>query len=294
MTALDKYLRLESTGLWTDGHENRKREVLVSFGNATLVLSDFNDLPLAHWALAATSRISMDAGTAVYTPDSRGFETLEIADPLMIEAIAQVSRLQPAPPPRRKTGRWIAAAVVLAATASAYYTAPAALRTQAVRMTTQDSARQIGRNMLDVAGIEVCREPAGDAARETLVQRLFPQGEIQVLFAQNAPDGTLFPGGIVVIGAPALMRMETPEMLAGWIREIAKKPPPVAEIITQSSLPDVITYLSSGTLPTSRLSSAAAGVLASAVTLDAASEAPTVSPVLREPDWRALRKICLQ
>ena len=40
MTALDKYRKLEGIGLWSARVEDQRREVVVSFGDATLVMSD--------------------------------------------------------------------------------------------------------------------------------------------------------------------------------------------------------------------------------------------------------------
>jgi len=48
MTALEKFERLESLGLWKETETSQKKEVIVSFGNASLVLSDNLDTPLTH------------------------------------------------------------------------------------------------------------------------------------------------------------------------------------------------------------------------------------------------------
>ena len=56
MTALQKYERLEATGLWRETPDGQRREVVVSIGDATLVISDLNDTALTHWSLAAVER----------------------------------------------------------------------------------------------------------------------------------------------------------------------------------------------------------------------------------------------
>ena len=53
MTALKGYERLECTGLWRSGPAIQRREVVVSCGQATLILTDMQNRPLAHWSLAA-------------------------------------------------------------------------------------------------------------------------------------------------------------------------------------------------------------------------------------------------
>ena len=56
-TALTEYARLESGGLWKAGPDAQRREVVVSFGEATLVLSDTAGRPLTHWSLPAVERL---------------------------------------------------------------------------------------------------------------------------------------------------------------------------------------------------------------------------------------------
>jgi len=59
MTALSKYDRLEATGLWRADPEAQRREVIVSIGNATLVIADINDRHLP-----PRRRPGRDAGAA--------------------------------------------------------------------------------------------------------------------------------------------------------------------------------------------------------------------------------------
>ena len=59
MTALSKYDRLEATGLWRINPSEQRREVVVSIGDATLIISDINDTALTHWSLAAVERPSL-------------------------------------------------------------------------------------------------------------------------------------------------------------------------------------------------------------------------------------------
>jgi hypothetical protein len=112
MTALDQYIRLEAIGLWQETPETPEREVVVSFGNASLVLSDTSDRPLAHWSLVGIRPLRVDPdGATVYSTTLDGYETLAIRDAEMVRAIAAVSaaeRFAPRPAPRRR-GRWIAA-----------------------------------------------------------------------------------------------------------------------------------------------------------------------------------------
>ena len=62
MTALDRYVRLEAVGLWREAPDAPPREVVVSFGKTTLLLTDLDERPLGHWALAGVSVLGQDRG----------------------------------------------------------------------------------------------------------------------------------------------------------------------------------------------------------------------------------------
>ncbi len=57
MTALTKYARLETTGLWRETPDGQRREVIVRMGDATLMLTDpKSETVLSHWSLPAVRR----------------------------------------------------------------------------------------------------------------------------------------------------------------------------------------------------------------------------------------------
>ena len=92
MTALTEFARLESGGLWRAAPNDQRREVTVSLGNATLVISDSAERPLAHWSLPAIERMNVGERPALFTPASDGTETLEISDDLMIDAMEKIRK----------------------------------------------------------------------------------------------------------------------------------------------------------------------------------------------------------
>ena len=53
MTALDKYQRIEALGLWRNDNASQRKDVFISIGETTLLISDMQERPLAHWSLAA-------------------------------------------------------------------------------------------------------------------------------------------------------------------------------------------------------------------------------------------------
>ena len=92
MTALTQYSRLEATALWRQTPEAQRREVIVSIGDATLVIANINDQALTHWSLAAVVRANPTVSPAVFHPDGDPSETLEFSDDAteMVEAIEKL------------------------------------------------------------------------------------------------------------------------------------------------------------------------------------------------------------
>lgn len=118
------------------GPDAPPREVVVSFGDATLVLTDLGDRPLGHWVLVGVQAVGKDGPATVYAMTPEGEETLTIEDAAMVEAIAAVSRPFHGPSdvgrPRGR-GWWPAAiAAILIGLAAAFL--PELIRAQAARM----------------------------------------------------------------------------------------------------------------------------------------------------------------
>ncbi len=87
MTALKKYNRLESTAIWIESEDKKEKEVIVAFGKKTLIISDSNDTPLAHWSLTSTRIISKNIHRVIFSPDPEGIERLIVKDEEMINSI---------------------------------------------------------------------------------------------------------------------------------------------------------------------------------------------------------------
>lgn len=295
MTALDKYIRLEAVGQWREEPDQPPREVIVSFGNQTLVLSDFKENPLSHWALAATRRASLDGSKAVYSPDTEGFETLEVDDSDMVEAIAQVSRLTAAPV-ARKSRKFPAFLGLLAIVVAAIYFVPTLMRDQAIRMTEQDSARYLGLEMLAGTALQHCSEPSANSAEVILMSRLFDGNSYRLIVVKSGPEGVVFPGGLLVVGGEVLQNVSSADEFGNWLIDLTKTDQqPLVDVFRSSSLKSVFQYISSGTIPQEDLDVAAQDLLRDArFPLSGVSGESTDKPILRDQEWVALQGICLE
>lgn len=223
MTALVKFQRLEAQGSWRAAPDAPLREVIVSLGDATLVLSDpRTDRPLSHWSLPAVVQLNPGALPALYAPGAEGAdETVEIDDPLMIEAI---SRVQGAVASHRaQTGRLRSLLLVLAILAvlgGLVFWLPGALVAHAARIAPPAQARDIG--MAILADLEtdagrVCARDSGQAVLDHLAPQLLDPGAIIRVVPGPLGGARRLPGDLYVIGSDLLRAAPGPEAAAAHL-----------------------------------------------------------------------------
>ena len=225
MTALPEYARLEASGLWRATPEEQRREVLVSIGDATLTISDFQGRALTHWSLAAVARANPGAPDAVYHPDGDPGETLELpeGETVMIAAIEKVRRAVDRRRPRRGRLRWITGlSLTVAVLALAIFWLPGALVDHTVRVVPQVKRVELGRTLMQritrVAG-RPCSDPAADRALARLGDRLTGPGTgagLRVL-PSGVQEAAHLPGGLILLGRALVEDHEEPDVVAGYI-----------------------------------------------------------------------------
>lgn len=292
MTALEKYTRLEALGQWREAPDQDAREVVVSFGNSTLLLSDLNESPLCHWAMAATSRISLDGSRAVYTPDTEGFETLIIDDAEMVEAIAKVALAVSVKPVKTHWIHWTFLTIVAAALIFTAQSIPSLLRDQAFRMTGPDSARKLGVDMVSTLNIDICREPRADAAVQIFLTRAFPDANILLLVTNSSDHAGAYPGNVILIDDGSVRNSPAPEDLAALVAALsAQNDQALGRLFQAASLRQLLGYITTGTLDKSLITTTAQNLVQAASAIDSRRN---IQPPLRDQDWVALQGICLE
>ena len=269
MTALSQYARLETTGLWRTGSGDAGREVVVSFGHATLVLSDFAGLPLTHWSLPAVTRLNPGAAPAVFAPDSDGSETLEVEDETMVSAIEKVRAAVAkgkavVPRQMRWAVSWTAGAAVLAAAA---LWVPGALRREALSVVPTAKRTEIGATILGhlqrTFGA-ACRDPLGAEALARLHDRTLGDEEGQAVVLPLGPNAPVaLPGGIAVLSREMVERAAEPAVVAGQLLAArAASDDPLARLLDDVGLWATLRLLTTGDLDPDVLAGHARGLLA--------------------------------
>ena len=262
MTALTEFQRLEAQGAWRAGPYARLREVIVSVGDATLILSDpKSEAPLAHWSLPAVRLLNPGEMPAIYAPGAdQGDETLEIDDPLMIEAIGRVDRAiqrRRAHPGRLRGVTGLIGAVVLIG-AGAFWLPGATIR-HAARIAPPAQAQAIGRTILaDMSQTTgaACISATGGQVMAHLATRLLGDGAQIHVLGPPLTGALRLPGGQFVLDRSLIELPAAPDAAAAWLLAAALAETPDAALLAaleRAGFTDVARLLTTAHLPGQRL-----------------------------------------
>ena len=275
MTALTEYQRLEAPGIWRPAPDEQRREVVVSVGKATLVLTGQGDQALTHWSLAALERINPGKRPARYKPGPDAVEELEISEETMVDAIEKVRLTveRARPKPGRLRSR-IALLVVAVAFTSAVFLVPDALIRHANRIAPDAARTEIGQALLTeitrLSGAR-CNAPAGAGALERFQDRLDrPEVREIVILPGGVPTALHLPGGIVVLNRSLVEDFETPEIAAGYVLAEATRAssyPPMLRLFDSTGPRAAVDFLTRGELRQSTISGHAEFLVTSRPTL---------------------------
>lgn len=269
MTVLEQYKRLEATGLWREAPDAQRREVIVSLGDATLMISTFSEIALTHWSLPAVARLNPGRRPALYAPGAEAEERLEIDDPDMIEAIEKVrSAIDKRRPHPGRLRLWIGAGFVAVCLGLGLFWLPDALTRQTVALLPPASREAIGNRLLQELGRlsgPICTNPRGSLALTRLARRTFGETAPRVaVLPASIPDTLALPGGIFVINAGLVEDHETPEVLAGYLlaEDVRRSDTdPMLTLLSEAGLGTTLRLLTTGEIDTDTLQAHAVSLL---------------------------------
>ncbi|MCY1126151.1 hypothetical protein OU426_04730 [Frigidibacter sp. RF13] len=327
MTALSEYQRLECTGLWREHAAAQRREVIVTFGDATLMLKEAaSDRALAHWSLPALTRANPGEMPAIFRPDPDAEEELEIDDEVMIAAIGKVHRLIEArrPHPGRLRGALVAS-LLAAFLGAMIFWLPGALIAHTAKVLPAPVRAAVGQAILaDVTRLSgpPCAEPEGLAAADLLSNRLLGRPGALVILPEGLQGALHLPGGLILAGRPLLDSGDDPALLAGHIlaEELrARRSDALTEALSYAGFRATFHLLTTGEVPSEAFHGYGERLLKAPVepvsaddltaqatrlhldpapylTATGATSAPAggdaVEPVITDTDWVGLQGIC--
>ena len=221
MTALKKYQRLECPGLWRETPQAQRREVVVGFREATLLLADpRTDVALTQWSLPAVQRLNPGQMPALFAPAPDSSETLEIEEPEMVAALETVRGVveRATPRPGRLRGLVVAGGTALVVLVGLFWL-PGALASHTAAALPQATRAEIGAAALaDLARLTgaPCAAPLGLTAAAALSQRLFgPEGPRIVILRDGLTAPASLPGGLILLPRAAVEQADGPDRAAG-------------------------------------------------------------------------------
>lgn len=261
MTAVDKYQRLECSGLWRASAEAQLREVVVALRDATLILSDpRTGQALTHWSLPAVERLNEGEAPALFTAgrldDGSPAEVLELDDPDMISAIntVHVAIIRRRPHPGRLRGVAVTALLTLVAAVGILWL-PGAMIRHTAQVLPQSTRVQIGKmalqDMVRLTG-SPCDSAGGRRALGTLALHLSNEGVSEIAVVRDGVAVTRgLPGGVVLVNSGLLREGEDPEALAGYVLAEGVRSDtddPVIPVLRHAGLMATLTLLTTGTI----------------------------------------------
>ena len=260
MTALTEYQRLEAAGLWRETPQSQRRDVIVSIGEATLILSDTSDRPLTHWSLPALVRANPGEFPALYHPDGDPGETLELAAE-ETDMIAALEKLRTVIDKRRPhPGRLrlvLLAAMCLAIVLGGLFWLPSALRGHVVNVVPQVKREAIGAALAEeIARVSgpPCGENDGQVALDKLANRVATDDRpLTLRVVRQGVDGALLlPGRQVLLNRALIEDYEEPDVAAGYaLAELlhADSHDPLADMLDTAGLGASFRLLTTGEVP---------------------------------------------
>ena len=330
MTALKKFERLESLGLWKDSEISQKKEVIVSFGKASLVLSDNKDTPLTHWALGAVEIRESSEERVIYAPEKNGNETLEITDPTMNRAIGKVRKAIRKPKSHRGRIRLLSTVIII------FYLClltvfwfPTALSDYTTQIVSDAKAREIGAKLMpyinQYAGLP-CQSANTDPVIRKLENRLTETNHNTLFIADlGARYSTHLPGGIILANRTLVEKFSGPEVLAGFVlmeRTLQEHDPALHALFSQAGSIATLSFLVTGNINNDILGAFAKSQMTKPMTMPEPQDLLTLfkatdissapfanmlndqalvagnpvkgqfEPILTDPEWLALQTIC--
>lgn len=259
MTALKKYLKLESPGLWRDAPQDQRRNVVVSFGEASLILSDpKTDQALSHWSLPAIERRNPADMPAVYAPGPDAAETLELDDADMIAALetVQAALATRRPRPGRLRGTMLVTSTV-AVLGLIIFWLPGVLVAHTAAVVPAAKRAEIGelalRDVIRLTGTP-CAHALGQKAMAELAERLFGPLNTPILLAlrEGAVPALHLPGDVIVLSRGMFDAQNGPQAAAGAAlveQARSRARDPLIPVLEHAGLIATVRLLTTGNLP---------------------------------------------
>ena len=254
MTAVKKYALLEAGGLWRENPRAQRRDVTISFGEASLIIRDSRDQALAHWSLPAIERLNPGKRPALYQPAPDSHESLEIEDAKLIDALETIRTSLARRRPKHGRLRLFGFIVTLCVLALlGVFWLPDALVRQTLSVVPNAKRAEIGSNLLtQLARLTgpPCQTQGGKRALAGLKTRVSSAdiSRLEVV-PGGARDTILLPGNLLVLNRRLAEDHDSPAVLAGYMLQALEEQgdrDPLEELLVQAGPRATLGLLTTG------------------------------------------------
>jgi hypothetical protein len=272
VTAVKEFQRIETSGLWRARPEDQRREVVLSFGDTSLVIRDRSNAPITHWSLSAIERVNPGKRPALFEPGPDTGESLEIDDDVMISAIEKVRTAIARQRPKRGRLRFTFFLTIIAVIAAiGYFWLPGALMRHALTVVPDTKRETIGLGLLGeinrLAG-NSCSQARGRVSLAKLHARLDPDNQLEriLILPTDARDMILLPGKFLALSHTLVEDFDAPDVVGGYILSgtlQAQNTDPLAQLLGVAGTLGTLKLLTTGNVDRSALREHAEGLLRS-------------------------------
>ena len=243
MTAVKKYTRLESSGLWKESEKSEFIEVLITFGKTSVILSDYKDNPLTHWSLPALRLISRDNNEAIFSTSFENEERLRISDINMIESLLLFINKEDKKIKHGKTKFYLSSFTLMLFVALIILYFPSKIKNLAITVISQQHEKQLIRPFLE-KHIEtfggVCSSIETSKIMDNILNSVENENDfLSVFIVEDQTTNILhLPSGIILISSDFLKGAPDEKRLTAMLKnemQIAIKRDPLKTLINQQS-----------------------------------------------------------
>ncbi len=223
MTALKKFERVETTGLWRDTESSQRKNVFVSVGDNSLIITDTKGTALAHWSLPAVHRVNPADHPPIYAPSPDDDENIEIEDSTMIAVIEHIRGAIASKHRHRGRLRGVSLGLSLCIVVLLLSVwLPKAVKEHTLNVLPFEKRSEIGQLMVtEMSNISggPCHAPETDATLHSLFERFLPKQNVQLTVLPDAVSPVMFlTGGHMVVSQRLFIDYDTPDVVERFIR----------------------------------------------------------------------------
>lgn len=203
MTALKKFSRLEAKAVWIENSDKSPKQVILSFGKSSIIISDENGFPIDHWNFNSIIIISESKDETIFSQESNKIEKLIIKDDEMIKAIVLICNSEYKPTRYVLRTTKIFRSIVFLMFISIFFYFPNILRQMVFEVTEPRYEAIFYENVLNklINTSEICNKNNKIEAYEKKINTYFTKDNfldiIVLKYGEDKP--MLLPGGKVII-----------------------------------------------------------------------------------------------